>query len=61
LIQALLDRPDIYLDEIQLELHEATGIDVSLSTICGTTKRLGFSRKKKLRQIALQRSEEKRI
>ena len=45
LIQALLDRPDIYLDEIQLELYEATGIDVSLSTICRTIKRLGFSKK----------------
>lgn len=59
MIQTLLDRPDINLDEIQLELHEATGIDVSLSTICGTIKRLGFSRKN--RQIALQRSEKKRI
>ena len=41
LIQALLYRPDIYLDEIQLELHEATGIDVSLSTICRTISVLG--------------------
>ena len=60
LIQVLLDRPDIYLDEIKLELHEVTGTDISLSTICRTIKRLGFSRKK-LRQVALQRSEEKRI
>ena len=60
LIQSLLSKPDIYLEELRQELIQVTGTDVSLSTICRTLKRLGFSRKK-LRHVALQRSEERRL
>ena len=60
LVQSLMSKPDIYLEELRQELIQATGTDVSLSTICRTLKHLGFSRKK-LRHIAIQRSEEKRL
>lgn len=44
---ALIDRsPDIYLDEIQTQLYEQHGIDVSLSTVWRTLKRLGITSKK---------------
>lgn len=60
LIQSLLNKPEMYLKELRQELIEISGTDVSVSTICKTLKRLGFSRKK-LRQVALQRSEEQRL
>ena len=60
LIQSLLNKPEMYLEELRQELIEISGTDVSVSTICKTLKRLGFSRKK-LRQVALQRSEEQRL
>ena len=59
LIQSLVSRPEMYLEELRQELIQITGTDVSVSTICKTLKRLGFSRKK-LKQVALQRSEEHR-
>ena len=39
---------------------KVTGVEVSLSTVCRTLKCLGFSRKR-LRYIAVQRSEERRV
>ena len=59
LIQSLLNKPDMYLEELRQELQQVTGVGVSVSTICRTIKNLRFSRKK-LRQVALQRSDEKR-
>ena len=56
LMQSLLDRPNAYLDELQLELQAHTGVHVSLSTIYRTLQRLGFTRKK-LRYVVLKRSE----
>ena len=50
LIQSLLSKPDMYLEELRQELIQIAGTDVSLSTICRTLKWLGFSRKK-LRHI----------
>ena len=44
--------PDIYLDEIQEQLHEFHEVDVSLSTISRTLKRLGI-RSKKVRSSIL--------
>lgn len=38
--------PDMFLDEIQDELHEQHGLDISLSTIWRTLKRLGIESKK---------------
>jgi hypothetical protein len=44
---ALLEHsPDTYLDEIQQELFTKHDIDISLSTICRTLKRLGMTSKK---------------
>ncbi len=60
LVQSLLNKPDMYLQELKQELIQVTGTNVSLSTVCRTLKRLGFSRKK-LRHIAVQRSEERRL
>ena len=58
-LQSMIDRPGIYLAELQQQLNDATGIWVHISTICRTVQRLGFSRKR-LQHIALQRSDEKR-
>jgi hypothetical protein len=44
---ALLEHsPDLYLDEIQEQLGDMHGIDVSLATVSWTLKRLGYSNKK---------------
>ncbi|WP_373527777.1 transposase [Nostoc sp.] len=37
---------DIYLREVQEALHQRTGIDVSVSSLCRTLKRLKLGRKK---------------
>ena len=60
LIQSLLNKPDMYLEELRQELLQVTGVEVSLSTVCRTLKRLDFSRKR-LRHIVVQRSEERRL
>ena len=46
LVQSVMNKPNIYLDELQSDLYSSTGITVSLSTICCTFQRLGFTRKK---------------
>jgi hypothetical protein len=38
--------PDLYLDEIQEEMWVKHAIDVSISTVCRTLKRLGMTSKK---------------
>jgi hypothetical protein len=44
---ALLEHsPDLYLDEIQEQLGDMHGIDVSLATVSRTLKRLGYSNKR---------------
>ena len=55
----LAAEPDIYLSELRLHLQEVTGLEVSNSSMCRTIKRLGYTRKK-VCQIALQRSAELR-
>ena len=45
MLALLKHSPDIYLDEIQEQLQEQHRIDVSLSTISRTLKRLGISSK----------------
>ena len=59
IIELLLANPGIYLDELQQELHQSTGTWASISTIFGTLRRLDFTRKR-LRHVALQRSDTKR-
>ncbi len=59
LVQSVMSKPNIYLDELQSDLYYSTGIMVSLSTICRTFQRLGFTRKK-LQHVVLRRSESDR-
>ena len=58
-LQSLIAKPNIYLYEVQEQLFNATGTWVSLSTICRTVHKLGFTRKK-LTKIAIQQSDELR-
>lgn len=59
ILHLILDKPSIYLRELQTELQATTGTDVSLSTICNFVHKSGFTRKK-LSVVALQRSDELR-
>lgn len=56
IIETLMARPEIYLDELQRELYSNTGTWASLSTIFRTIHRLGFTRKK-LQRVALRRND----
>ena len=56
LMQIVLERPSVYLHELQRALAQTTGMFVSEATICRTIKRFGFSRKK-MKYTALQRSD----
>ena len=56
-IQSLVNKPTMYLEELQSELYELTGTWVHVSTICRTVQHLGLTRKK-VQRIALQCSEE---
>lgn len=60
LLQAVIHDPTMFLHEMQQYLNTNAGIQVHVSTICRTLKRLGFTRQK-VQVIALQRSEELRI
>ena len=57
IIHLVLDRPSIYLHEIQKELAETTGTAIFVPTLCNFLHKNGFSRKK-LGRVALQRSEQ---
>ena len=59
IVEAVMSHPGMYLSEMQKVLLKNTGISVSLTTICRTLKRLGFTRKR-LRYIAMQQNEFKR-
>ena len=59
LIQYIVDKPSIYLSELQAKLCDVTGTIVHESTICRTIHRLGFTRKK-IEHIAFQRSDDLR-
>lgn len=56
IIELAVDKPGLYLAEIQQELYQATGIDVSETTICRTLQKNGFTRQKTA-VTALQRNE----
>jgi len=57
LIQYLMVNPSAYLDELQMELQDRTGVAVSVATVCRTLHRLGLTRKK-LRHVVMCRSED---
>ena len=46
LVQSLMNKQSAYLDELQTDLNNISSTVVSLSTICLTLQRLGFTRKK---------------
>ena len=46
LFNTLSSAPDLYLDELQLELQERLGVSVSTSTIWRTLKKGGYTMKK---------------
>ena len=58
LLQIVLRNPGIYLHEVQLQLQEAYGVKIHVSTIilCRTLKFMGCTRQV-IRHVALQRSE----
>lgn len=47
LIQKIDERPDIYLREIQADLQEELGVEVSLQTICRACRAVKRTRKKR--------------
>ena len=53
-LHIVLQHPGIYLREIQTELFELTGADISCSSICRLLSRVGFTRQK-MKYAALQR------
>ena len=59
ILENVIERPGTYLQELQTDLLQVTGTDVSVSTICRFLKRSNFSRKK-LSRIARQRNDELR-
>ncbi|KAJ8475072.1 hypothetical protein ONZ45_g15735 [Pleurotus djamor] len=56
---ALARSPDLYLDELQTQLYERRGVEVSLTSIHRTLTRCGFTLKK-ITKNACERSAEKR-
>jgi len=42
----VIEKPGIYLGELKEELLQATGIDISESTICRYLRKWGFTRQK---------------
>ncbi len=59
IIEIVLDKPGIYLHEIQQYVLEETGTSVSPSTLCKFLHKQGFTRQK-ISRIAIQRSDELR-
>ncbi|THV03150.1 hypothetical protein K435DRAFT_596237, partial [Dendrothele bispora CBS 962.96] len=58
---AIISRnPDIYIDEIQLELYTQHGFNVSIATIHCSLKQLGYS-SKKLTWIAAERQRSRQL
>ena len=55
-LRFILDRPDLYLHELQELLNNHFGVIVSIATICRTLHHMGVTRQV-MRHIALQRSE----
>ena len=58
LLRMILEKPSVYLCEIQEELLRIFGVYVCLSTICRTLKMMGCTRQA-MHRIAIQRSDEK--
>ena len=59
-MQGVLDKPGIYLNELQQLLTATNQVQVDSSTIWRTLRRLGFTHKK-IKQLPMQRSNEARV
>jgi transposase len=59
LLRIILDKPGIYLKEVQSKLIHVYGTCISLSTICRTLKLMGCSRQA-MHRVPLQRSDDLR-
>ena len=59
IIGLVLESPTLYLSELCAQVEDISGIEVSEATICRLLRRHGFTRKK-IRQVAAQRSVELR-
>ncbi len=59
IMEVVVDKPGIYLYEIQRHILEETGTSISLSTLCKFLQKQGFTRQKMTR-VAIQRSDELR-
>jgi len=57
LLRMIMENPGIYLSEIQEELCDKFGVEVSAPTICRTLRFMGCTRQR-IQRIALQRSDE---
>ena len=58
-VGVILENPSMYLGELCVEIMHVFGIEISPSIVCKTLRRYGLTRKK-IRQVALQRSSELR-
>ena len=56
LLILILDRPGIYLHEVQSEWVARFGVDVSVPTLCKTLRHMGSTRQV-MQHIAIQQSE----
>ena len=56
LLRLILDKPGIYLHELQTEFFQMFGVSVSVSTICRTLRRMECTRQA-MHHVALQRSD----
>ncbi|KAF8579214.1 hypothetical protein K439DRAFT_1266627, partial [Ramaria rubella] len=54
MLKLLEEKPDLYLDEIALELNDVTGLDISISTVHRSLKLLGIT-SKRLSKTTLER------
>ena len=59
ILALLMENPGLYLVEMCLKIQEVTGTTVSGATVCRLLRKHGYTRKK-IRQVAKQRSEELR-
>lgn len=59
ILHLVLDKPGIYLWEIQQEIQWMFALDISLSTLCTFLRKNGFSRRK-MQLVALQQDKELR-
>lgn len=60
LVQVVLDKPGVYLNELQQTLAATSQVQADTSTIWRTLRRLGFTHKK-IKHLPMQRSDEARV